>query len=161
MYTSQEPLFENMGHQLSVPDSSNRSWVENECSCPRTVNISNDKCTIQIPIPPEAVFQDINSKSVVRIAQMVIAFGMNPKVGRFEFPSGRSPVETFSVSIISTLHKNIRSSVANECYCLRTINISNVNLTTKYLCHHRQCVCVFMYRYGINRSFFQSWMKWL
>ena len=59
------------------------------------------------------------------IAQMVIAFGMNPKIG------GSSPLqfETFSVSKALTLHKNIRSCVENECCCLHTVSISNVNFT--------------------------------
>ena len=61
------------------------------------------------------------------IAQMFKAFGMDPKGGGSNPPQ----VETFSVSKILTLCKNIRSYVENECCCPRTVNISNVNFILK------------------------------
>ena len=46
-----------------------RSCVENECCCPRTVNISNVNVTSKISIPPEPVFKTWDSKCVALIAQ--------------------------------------------------------------------------------------------
>ena len=104
-----------------------RSCVENECCCPRTGNSSNVKFTSKISIPPEPVFKTRDSKCLALIAQMVRAFGMNPKVG------GSSPaqVETFLSKKTWNFHKNIRSCVENECCCPRTINSSNFNFTSK------------------------------
>ena len=58
------------------------------------------------------------------IAQMIRAFGMNPKVGS----SSPSQVETSQK--LWHLHKNISSCVGNECCNPRTVNISNVNFTS-------------------------------
>ena len=60
-----------------------------ECFCPRTVNSSNVNFTSKISIPPKPAFKTWDSKCVSLIAQMVRAFGMNPKVGGFESLSGR------------------------------------------------------------------------
>ena len=65
-----------------------------------------------------------DSKGVSLIAQMVRAFGMNPKVGGWSPPQ----VETFAVSKpFGHFHKNIK----NECGCPGTVSISNVNSTSK------------------------------
>ena len=68
-----------------------------------------------------------DSKCLALIAQIVRAFGMNPKVG------GSSPpqVEAFSVSKLWHFHKNTCLCVENECCYPRTINISNANFTSK------------------------------
>ena len=62
-------------------------------------------------------------KCLTLIAQMVRAFGMNPKV------VGSSPpqVETFLSQKLWYFHKNVRYCVENECCNRRTVNISNVN----------------------------------
>ena len=53
---------------------------------------------------------------------------LNPKVAG----SSPSQVETFSVlKKLWHFHKNIRSCVENECCCPRTLDISNVNFTSK------------------------------
>ena len=67
-------------------------------------------------------------KCLALIAQLVRAFGMNPKVGG----SSPSQIETFSVSKLWHFLKNTRSCVENEWCCLRTVNISNVSFTLKY-----------------------------
>ena len=87
-----------------------RSCVENECCCPRKVN----------------------SKRLVLIVQMVRAFGMNPKVG------GSSPLRSryFLSQKFWHFHKNIRSCVENECFCPQTVDISNVDLTSKINCKY-------------------------
>ena len=66
-------------------------------------------------------------KCLALISQMVRAFGINPKVGGFKYPSGRD----FSVSKTSTRSQEHRSCVANQCCYLRTVNTSNINFTTK------------------------------
>ena len=78
---------------------STRSCVNNECCCPRTVNISNINFTSKISIPPGPVFNKWDSKCLALKSQMVRAFGMNPKVGCSSPPQ----VETFSVSKTLTL----------------------------------------------------------
>ena len=57
---------------------------------------------------------------------------MNPKIGG----SSPSQVEIFSVSKLWHFHKNTRSCVENECCCPRTVNISNVNFTSKIIKLH-------------------------
>ena len=77
-----------------------------------------------------------DSKCLALIAQMVRAFSVNPKVGGLSPPQ----VETFSVSKkLWHFQKNIHSCVENECCCLHTVNISNVNFTSKIFdkCQHR------------------------
>ena len=73
------------------------------------------------------MFKTWDRKCLALITQMVRAFDMNPMVG------GSSPlqVETFSVSKHCHFHKNIRSCDENECFCPRTVNISNVNFTSQ------------------------------
>ena len=67
------------------------------------------------------------SKCLVPIAQMVRAFGMNPKDGV------RVPLRSrhFLSQNLRSFHKHISSCVENECCCSRTVNISKVNFTTK------------------------------
>ena len=106
-------------------DKDTRSCVENECCCPRTVNISNVNFTSKISMPPEPVFKTWDSKWLALIAQMVRAFGMNPRNGRSSPPQ----VETFLSQKLWRFHKNTRSCVENECCCPRTGDISNVDFT--------------------------------
>ena len=75
-----------------------RSWVENECFYPRTVNISNVNFFQKYLYRQSQYSNTSDSKCLAPIAQVVRAFGMNPKVG------GSSPlqVDTFSVSKYST-----------------------------------------------------------
>ena len=66
-----------------------------------------------------------DSECLALIAQVVRSFGM--KIGGLSPPH----VEIFLVFKTSTITNNIRSWVENECCCLRTVNLSNVNFTTK------------------------------
>ena len=45
-----------------------RSWVENECWCPRTDSISNGNLTYKISISPETVFKYMGNKFLDLIA---------------------------------------------------------------------------------------------
>ena len=93
-----------------------RKWM----LLPRTVNSSNVNFTSKISIPPEPVFKTWDNKCLALIAQMVIAFGMNPKVGvRFPLRS-----KHFLSQKLWHFHKNIRSCIENECCCPRTVNNS-------------------------------------
>ena len=61
----------------------------------------------------------------------------------FEFPS-HPPSQTprsrhFLSQKLWHFHKNIRPCVENECYCPRTVNISNVNFTLINKCSLTQC----------------------
>ena len=60
------------------------------------------------------------------IAEMVTAFGMNPKVGGFESRSGR---DIFCPKKLWHFHKNVHSCVENEYCCRCTVNISNITFT--------------------------------
>ena len=86
-----EPIFKNMGQQMSGPDSSNgqsirhesegcgifclknirhfhkniRSWIENECCCPHTFDISNVNFTIKCISGPMIDFQWFVTKQMV------------------------------------------------------------------------------------------------
>ena len=59
---------------------------------------------------------------------MVRASGMNPKIGV------RVPLRSrhFLSQKLWHFHKDIRSCVENECCCPRTVNMSNVDFTSKY-----------------------------
>ena len=59
----------------------------------------------------------MGSKCLALIAQVVRSFGMSPKVGGFESPSGR---DNFCLKNWH-FHKNSRSCVENECCCPRTV----------------------------------------
>ena len=61
------------------------------------------------------------------IVQTIRAFGIISKTG-FSSPH---QVEIFSVSNTSTLSKEILLWVENECCCSPTINVADVNFTTK------------------------------
>ena len=62
-----------------------------------TVNSSNVNFTSKISLPPEPVFKAWDSKCLALIAQMVRAFGMNPKVG------GLSPSQVEAFTVLKTL----------------------------------------------------------
>ena len=49
-----EPEFKNMGQQMSC--------VENECCCPRAVNISNVNFTSNTSTPPEPEFKNMGQQ---------------------------------------------------------------------------------------------------
>ena len=73
-------MYENLVKHNEVMNwKPTRSWVENECCCPRSANISNVNFTTN----------QWDSKCPALIAQMVVAVGMYPKVG-FESPLGRN-----------------------------------------------------------------------
>ena len=101
-----------------------RLWVENECCCPHTINISKVNFIWKY-LYRQREYYTWDSKYLALIAQVVRAFGMNSKVGGFESPSGR---DIFSLNR-RHFHKNIRSWVKNECWCPRTVDISNVKFT--------------------------------
>ena len=114
-------------------------------------------------LPPEPVFKTWDSKCLALIAQMVRAFGVNPEVGG----SSPSQVETFSVSKNFWLfHKNIPWGFENECCCPHTVNISNVNFTSKIykiVLHlipqwHRQLVLVGLSCGACSRDSTGEWL---
>ena len=115
-----------------------RSCVENECCCPRTVNISNVNFISKISIPPGPVLKNMGQQMSGPDCSIGYSIRMNPKVG------GSSPslVETFSVSKIWHFHKNTRSCVENECCCPRTVIVSNVNFTSEIHPNSAQKVCL-------------------
>ena len=49
-------------------------------------------------------------------------------------------------------HKNTRSCVENQCCCPRTVNISNVNFTSKYILH----IYVVFTTYSMHESIMQG-----
>ena len=67
-----------------------------------------------------------DSKCLALIAQMVRVFGMNPKVGVRDALRSRHILS----QQLWHFHKNIRLCVENKCCCWRTVNISNVNITS-------------------------------
>ena len=60
-----------------------RSCVENECYCPRTVNIWNVNLLKKYLYHQSQSSKAWDSKCLALIAQMARVFGMNPKVKRF------------------------------------------------------------------------------
>ena len=85
-------------------------------------------CRKRMLLPAQLTYQMLTLlKCLALIAQYVTAFGMNPKVGGSSPPQG----ETFSVSKLWHFHKKARSCVENECCRSRTVNNSNVSLTSK------------------------------
>ena len=95
---------------------------------------------IRRSIRPEPVLKTWDSKSLALIAQMVRAFGINPKV------VVRVPLRSrhFLSQKLWQFHKNIRSCVENEYCCMRTVNMSNVNFTLKNVIYimERPCLIV-------------------
>ena len=72
---------------------------------------------------------------LVAIAMYYVgAFGINPKVV-VRVPLRWRP---FLSQKLRHFHENIRSCVENECCFPRTVNISNINFTSKYLYHQIQ-----------------------
>ena len=101
--------------------------VENECCCPRTVNISMLTLLQKYLYHQSQYSATWDSKCLALIAQMVRAFGMNPKRGV------RVPLRSrhFLSQKLWHFHKSARSCGENECCCSHTVNISNVNFTSK------------------------------
>ena len=153
-----EPGFNNMAQQMSDPDSIRHeseglgfeSPSGRDIYClkkfdtftrtplrvskinavaPRTANISNVNFTSKISIPPEAVFKWLEHSAWIR--SLVV----------------RAPphFETFSVSKTLTLSREHPFMFRNECCYLRTVNISNVNVTSK--------ICISWYVFT-NKNFF-------
>ena len=93
-FRSRHFLSQNLWHfQKNI-----RSCVKNKCCCPGTVNIWNVNFIPKISKPPEPVLKKTwNSECLALIAQMVRAFGMNPKVG------GSSPPQVETISVTKTL----------------------------------------------------------
>ena len=85
-----------------------------------------------------------DSKCLALIAQMVRAFAWIRRLGV------RVPLKLrhFLSQKLWHFHKNIRSCVENECWCPRTVYISNVNFTSKniddgvclIMCSARKCL---------------------
>ena len=94
--------------------------VENECCCPRTVNISNVNFTSKISIPPWWLNRLEHSALIRR-------WGVRVPLRSRHFLSQK----------LWHFHKNTRSCVENECCCPRTVNISNVKFTLKN-CYRRE-----------------------
>ena len=116
-----------MSEKLRHLHKNTRSCVENKCCCPRTVNFSNVNFTSKYLYHQNQYSKTRDSKCLALIAQMVRAFGTNPKVGV------RVPLRSrhFLSQTLWYFHKNIRSCVENESCCPRTVNILNVNFTPK------------------------------
>ena len=80
------------------------------------------------------VWNTWDSKCLALIAQVVRAFGMNPKIGG----SSLSQVETFSLNL-GHFHKNIRSWVENA-VAREQLTFKNVNFTSKITSYITRCV---------------------
>ena len=103
-------------------------WVESECCCSRTVDISSVDFIIKYICRQSHCLKIWDSNFLALITQMVRAFRMSAKVGG----SNITQVETFIFSKkLQHFHNNKHSWVLNECRCPRTVNISNVNFTAK------------------------------
>ena len=94
---SSPPQVETFSDSKTWTFSQEHPFVCRKCCFPRTVNISNVKFTSKQKIylyRQSQCSETWDSKCLALIAQMVRAFGMNPKVGGSSLPQ----VETFSVS---------------------------------------------------------------
>ena len=102
--------------------------VENECCCPCTVKILNVDLDFKNICTARASWKKTwDSKCKALVAQMVKAFGMNPKVRCSSFPQ----VETFYASKTLVISQEHPFCVENECCCSRPVKIWNGNLTSK------------------------------
>ena len=110
-----------------------RKWM----LLPGTVNISNVNFTTKYLYRQSQYSNAQNSKCLALIAQVVRAFGMNPKVLGSNLPQN----EPFSVYKLRHFQKNIRSLVKNERCCPRTVNISLFHYLRHIVCVQLNSVC--------------------
>ena len=102
--------------------------VENECCCPCTVKISNvDLDFKNICTARASLKKTWDSKCMALVAQMVRAFGMNPKVRCSSFPQ----VETFYASKTLVLSQEHPFLCRKRMLLPRPVKIWNGSLTSK------------------------------
>ena len=89
-------------------------------------------------------------------AQMIRAFDMNPKVGGYPLRS-----RYFLSKKVWHFHKTIRSCVENDCCCPRTVNICNVNSTSKIPMSFRLVSMILWQSYDWPRPREKPWWKWI
>ena len=88
------------------------AWVESECFCPCTVNMSNVNFTTKISILLEPVFKY-----------------MGQQLSGTDNSSSTPPVGYLSLSN-TYVHKNAHSWVKKECCCPHIVNITNVKFSS-------------------------------
>ena len=108
-----------------------RSCVENECCCPRTVNISN------VNFISKYLYRQSKYSKTWNSICLALFYSSNGSSIRHEFEDW-VPLRSrhFLSQKLWHFHKDIRSCVENEYYCPHTVNISSVNFTSKIRKHH-------------------------
>ena len=127
-----------------------RSCVENECCCPRTVNISNVNFTSRISTLPEPVFKNMGQQMSGPDSSIGWSIRHESEGWGFKSLSGRDIILSQKLWHI---HKNTHLCVENECCCPCTVNISNVNFTSK-ISNKRPMVAI----WGNFRIFYETSM---
>ena len=113
-----------------------RSCVENECCCPRTVNISNDNFTLKISIPPEQVFKNMRQQMSGPDCSISWSIRHESEGWGFESPSGR---DIFCLKNFDTFTRTpVRVSKMNA-VARAKLTYQMINLLQRYIYHQNQC----------------------
>ena len=136
-------LSENLWH---FPKST-RSCVENECCCPRTVNISNVNFILKISILPVPVFNTMGQQMYGPDSSTGYNIWHESERWGFETPSGR---DIFMSRKLWHFPKNSRLCVEIEWSCPHTVHISNVNFTL-YI-HTHTYIYIYIYIYILMQN---------